>query len=300
MRTDQKNSGKHPAWAVLLALSLAGIGRGQESSAKSTGDAAKDAAAEKRIAFVREKMAKYRVHAAGEDKIVYPLEENLVLRWSNPVSGVVDGGIFVWTDGRRPIVIGKCFLNERQEAWGEAIQSVAPAPFVMTLDGREVWKPTGPGIEFHPLDGAAKPAASAGGRLAQMRTLARRIEVVGIWGEKESSQWALRMLTAPVHRYQSEPDQILDGAVFAFTQGGTNPEAIALVELIQGDPGPRWQVAVARLTQYGVRASLDGKPIADFPRNERPAISEPYYRGWHWFTRYPFPKSEAAAEDEPR
>jgi hypothetical protein len=209
----------------------------------------------------------------------------------------VDGGIYVWTRGGRPAAIGKCFLNEVQEAWGEVIHSVASTPLVMTLDDREVWQPAGPGITFHPLDGPAKPAATAAGRLTQLRTLMRRVEVIGIWGEKEPSEWSLRMLTAPIHRYQSEADGVLDGAVFAFTQGGTNPEAIGVIEHFASDAGPKWQVAVARLTQYGVKARLDGQIIADLPRNERPEISENFYRGWHWFRRYPFPKPDAAKEE---
>ena len=120
--------------------------------------------------------------------------------------------------------------------------------------GGEVWKPAVAGVSYHPVTGPAKPAATAGARLSQMRSLCRRIEVVGIWGENEPSEWSLRMLTTPVHRYQSEPDRILDGAVFVFTQGGTNPEAIGLIELIETDAGPRWQVAVTPLSHYAVRA----------------------------------------------
>jgi hypothetical protein len=268
-----------------------------QDQAQPAKDSAGDSAAEERIAFLQGKVARYTTHAAGDEKVVYKLTDTLALRWSNPVSGVVDGGIFVWTDGRRPMVIGKCFLNEQKEAWGEAIQSVAPGPLVMKLERREIWKPAAAGVAYHTVKGSAKPAATAGGRLSQLRSLGRRIEVVGIWGQDAPSEWSLRMLTTPVYRYQSEPDRILDGAVFAFTQGGTNPEAIALVELIETDAGPRWQVAVTRLTHYAVRANLDGEVIADLPRIENPAIGETFYHGWHWFLRYPFPKSGSAASE---
>jgi hypothetical protein len=276
---------------LIAGLALwAGAALAQEPAGEPAPEVKSDPVAEERIKFVREKMARYCLHAAGAKQIEYPLQDKLALRWSNPVSGVVDGGIFVWSDGARPMAIGKCFLNEVKEAWGEVIHSVAPAPLVMTLDDREVWKPAGPGITFHTIDGPPKPVASAGGRLTQMRTLMRRLEVIGIWGEKEPSEWSLRMLTTPVHRYQSEPDKVVDGAVFGFTQGGTNPEAIGLIELISTDAGPKWQVAVTRLTHYGVRAKLDDQVIVDLPRNEKPDISEGFYRGWHWFRKYPFPK----------
>lgn len=286
------------AWAALLAVTYAAVSLAQDATDSETG-VPKDAAAEKRITFLRDKMARYRVTAADESQAVYPLEDKLALRWSNPVSGVVDGGIFVWSDGRRPMVIGKCFLNEAKEAWGEAIQSVAPMSLTMSLEGREIWKPAGPGVTFHPVAGPTKPANTATGRLRQMRELARGVEVVGIWGEKEASEWVLRMLTTPVYRYRSEPDRILDGAVFGFTQGGTNPEALILVELIEKDEGPQWQVAAARLSQYAVVCKIGETVIADLPRNETPKIDEPFYRGWHWFTRYPFPKTEAASSEPP-
>src|SRR5690348_13654123 len=79
-------------------------------------DAKPAAPEEQRIAFLREKMAAYRLRSASADDVTYPLQDKLALRWSNPVSGVVDGGIFVWTDNGRPMVIGKCFLNEAKEA----------------------------------------------------------------------------------------------------------------------------------------------------------------------------------------
>jgi hypothetical protein len=141
------------------------------------------------------------------------------------------------------------------------------------------------------VSGPAALADTASGRLTQLRALARQLEVVGIWGEKEASDWSLRLLTAPVYRYRSERESIRDGAIFAFTQGGTNPEAIGIVEAIETEQGLRWQVAVTRLTQYGIRAKLGDRTIADLPRNETPRLDEPFYRGWHWFRRYPFVKT---------
>lgn len=279
-----------------IALAAAGQAFGQEAPAEQKPAAEKDPVAEKRIAYLRGRMERYRIHPAGLPERPYALHEELALRWSNPVSGVVDGGIFVWTDGQRPVVFAKAFINETQLAWGEAVQSVAPGPIVMTLDDREVWTPAGAGVTFQTIDTKTKPAASPAARLGQMRTLLRRVEAVSIWGEKESSEWSLRLLTTPIHRYTSADEGIVDGAVFALTQG-TNPEAIALIEAVKKEDSLQWQVAVTRLSQYGSRAKLDEVILADLPRSEKPAIDESYYRGWHWFTRYPFPKASAAATE---
>jgi hypothetical protein len=271
-------------WSLAVVIAVASFARGDDPEAEPA------AAADERLAYLRGRMERYRLHSPELPERPYRLEEKLALRWSNPVSGVVDGGIFVWSDGKRPLVVAKAFINETKVAWGEAVQSVAPGPLVMKLDDREVWKPAGPGVTFHTLESKTKPAASAGARLGQMRLLVRQLEIVGIWGETDTSEWTLRMLTTPIYRYQSEDEGIVDGAIFAFTQG-TNPEAIALIEAVNKDDTLQWQLAVARLSQYGSRAKLGETVLADFPRNEKPAIDESFYRGWHWFTRYPFAKS---------
>lgn len=280
-----------------LALLIMGCWLGQSALAQGE-QAPAVSAEEQRVAFLREKMSAYRLCSASAPELTYPLQEKLALRWTNPVSGVVDGGIFVWADQGRPMAIGKCFLNEAKEAWGEAIHSVSPNPMVMSRGEREVWKPAAAGVQFLTVGGPRTLADSTSGRLTQLRGLARQLEVVGIWGEKEASEWSLRMLTAPVHRYQSERESILEGAIFAFTQGGTNPEAIAIVEASQDEKGVRWQLAVTRLTQYGIRAKLGERAIADLPRNETPHIDEPFYRGWHWFRRYPFAKTASDTRAE--
>jgi hypothetical protein len=283
--------------AILLTVYAPGQSAAQTSSQANAKAPIDDSAAEKRIAFLWEKMRQYRLHPAGAPERAYPLQDSLGLRWSNPVSGVVDGGIFIWSDGSRPHVIGKCYLNESKGAWGEAIQSVSPAPLVMTFKEKPIWTPAGPGVDFHPIRAQPKPSDSAGVRLGQMRSLARQIQVVGIWGEVESSEWRLRMLTTPIHRYNFEEEGVVDAAVFGYTQGGTNPEAIALIEIVRQDGELGWRVAVTRLSKYGIRAVLDGATIADLPRNDAPDISEPFYSDWHWFVRYPFPKLGASAED---
>ena len=65
-----------------------------------------------RVAYLRTQMQQYQIRdAAGK---VLPLHESMGLRWTNPVSGVVDGGVFVWTDGECPVVVAKCYVNESQ------------------------------------------------------------------------------------------------------------------------------------------------------------------------------------------
>ena len=263
------------------------------TTSDSGSSAAVDPIGQPRIDYLWGRISRYQIQAADDTKHIFPLQKTLALRWSNPVSGVVDGGVFVWSDGGRPVVIGKSYINERKVAWGEVLQSVAPWPITMSLEDQQIWKPVGPGVMFHRFEGKQpKPAESNAARLTQMRGLARRLKVTGIWGEDESSEWELRMLTTPILRYKSDAEDVADAAVFAFTQGGTNPEAIALVELVERNGMGTWRIAASRLTKYGIRADLEGKLIADLPRLEKFSPDAPTYYGWHYFARYPFAKAQ--------
>lgn len=288
-------------WIIVWAMSFVPSGsRAQEATSKA--GAVEASVADQRIAFLREKMERLRLRAADSPQTKFPLHEKLALRWSNPVSGVVDGGVYIWTDGRRPVVIGKAFLRERGGAvetpasWCEALESVTSLPFVMQSEGRDVWKPASPGIRFHDLgetDGL--PSDNDNARLTQMRGLARKIQVIGNWGTPPTD-WQLRTLTTPLFRYASEPDGIADGAVFAYTQGGTNPEAIALIEAVAETSKSKrhWRIAVTRLTAYGVRASFNDIEIANLEHLQKPPMNATFYVLSHPFTQYPFPLTETS------
>jgi hypothetical protein len=273
--------------ALLVAPSI----YGQDSSDQRI----EDAVGEKRMQFLRDKMERYEILASDDGPTAAGLDDQLALRWSNPVSGVVDGAIFVWSDRGRPVIVGKAYINEDKEAWGEVLQSVSASQLVVKFGEKPIWRPLGHGITFKEVNVKAKASTTEAGRLRQMRELARKLEVVGIWGEKEAAEWNLRTLTTPVRRYSSDSEGIIDGAIFACSQGGTNPEAVALIEFVKGSAGEKWQIAVARLSKYGVRAKFDGEVICDVPRSETPEVTEPFYHQWHYFTRYPFAKHGKAS-----
>jgi hypothetical protein len=131
-----------------------------------------------------------------------------------------------------------------------------------------------------------------------MRALARKVQVIGNWGQPPTD-WQLRTLTTPLFRYASEPDGIVDGAVFAYTQGGTNPEAIALIEAMAVDAKSKlhWRIAVTRLTSYGVRASFNDNVIADFAHLKNPPMEATFFGRSHPFSSYPFPLTETTAKE---
>ena len=47
----------------------------------------------------------------------------------------------------------------------------------------------------------------------------------------------MRLLPRPLYRYADPASEIVDGAVFAFTSTGTNPNAFLIFELMSGVSG---------------------------------------------------------------
>ena len=243
--------------------------------------------AERRLAFMRERMWEYEIREAGNAGATCDLNETPLLRWNNPVSGTVDGAVFVWMRGGRPAVLAKVFINEPKAAWGDARQSLSTEPLVLTSGGVELWTPPGGGLEFTAADGAAPPAATGRGRLRQMRSMARRARAEGHWGEEDPAAWELRLMAEPLVRYADAEAGILDGAIFGFSQG-TNPEAILILEAVDTDGATAWRAAASRLTKYGVRVDLDDRRLADLPRQDDFVPAKPFHHSWHKFGQYPF------------
>ena len=117
--------------------------------------------------------------------------------------------------------------------------------------------------------GAPKPAATASGRLTQMRQLARRFAARETYNKVTVE---CRLIAQPIDRYQSEGQKIVDGAIFALANG-TNPEFGILLET----DGERWRYGILRLSAAESTVSLDGQPVVSYERfNSRGRTDGPY------------------------
>jgi hypothetical protein len=77
-------------------------------------------------------------------------------------------------------------------------------------------------------------------------------------------------MPAPLLRYSSVSDKIIDGALFAFAQG-TNPEALVLVEAVESETGRVWRAAPSRLSGYQMRGWHKDRLVLDVEKVQ-PAI----------------------------
>jgi hypothetical protein len=140
------------------------------------------------------------------------------------------------------------------------------------------WDATGSALDLKELPDAPRPAATAAERLVQMRQLARRFAATERLN-KESIE--CRLLAQPIERYQSAPEKIVDGAIFAYANG-TNPELGVVFE----SDGERWQYGILRLTSAEASVTLDGRQVASYDHyNARGRTDGPYHNASHKIER---------------
>ena len=204
----------------------------------------------------------YDIRVLTDPSTQVELNERSILRWTNPITGAY-GELFVWTHLSRPLVVASVYQYYSPDQYlAIEFQSLAPSELIAARGSEEVWHPSSAGVEFQLLRQAPRPAASKSERPAQMRTLARGFQVRFTTPEDER-EW-LRLLPQPNCRYQSEDDQILDGAIFIYAQG-TNPEALLLLEARHTKNGDQWYFALGRQTGYQLQGFHDGEVVWSVP-----------------------------------
>jgi hypothetical protein len=198
----------------------------------------------------------YRLQRELAKPVALTLQPNSLLNWTNPERGTGEGAVFLWTDRGQPQMIACAF--EWSGSVKHEFHSLSTESIPAERGGQAVHT-FGPGIEWKPL-AAPPPRAQRGGRLTQMRRLAERFAV-----EVGHSEWSpTRLLPQPVFR---SPESTADDfGVFVFVQG-TDPECVLL---LMASEAKEWHYALARQTKFGLRATLDGKPVWDRRPNHQP------------------------------
>lgn len=223
------------------------------------------AVAAERMAFMKRSAAVYALRFGGQETGKIELHAGPILRWNNPVSGISDGTVFIWTCEGRPEAAAQVFLVHRNTRWVQEFQSLSLLPLVAQRDGAAIWSPQSPGLESKPLLGAPSPAATAPRRLQQLRAMAREFSAsVDFQG---TTRYELRLLPNPLHRYGQDDAKIVDGGMFAFVQG-TNPEAFLLIEARPTENGAQWHYALAPMTSYAVEVRHKEQPVWSVPRRD--------------------------------
>jgi hypothetical protein len=221
----------------------------------------------------RKHSSEYVIRADSLDSPSLQLVREPILNWSQPVRGGADGAVFVWTQAGRPLVIGTMFIwpqKDGKQGITHELHSLSTAPLVGIWRNR-TWTPPKDSIVWNPLVDAPAPAATPDQRLRQMRDLARRFSAESY--DKEERKWDLRLLPRHIYRYdfagqktEAEADrEIPDGALFGFVEG-TDLEIVLLIQAHKTDAGPRWEYALARMSDFHLIARLGERTVWEADR----------------------------------
>lgn len=248
-------SGRDCTWAACLFAILLYCG-----NATAQDPPGNDAAAARKFqAAAKASATAYELRAESADGRQLKLQEEPLLRWSNPLGGRnAHGDVFLWTDEGRPAAV--LSLYEYNTPMGTVQEhhefcSLATTKLVgKGPDGRN-WSPAEPGIALVTVPDAPPPAATAVRRLNQMRDIGSRFHASKVTRE-EMEKRDLRLLPQPLLRYESKHHGVIDGALFALVEA-TDPEALLVLEARDSGGKAEWQYAFARMNSLWLGAKLD-------------------------------------------
>lgn len=274
----------HLSICVLLVCGIASIALVNrlvvaDDDPAETGESAEVENSKKRLEFMMAVVGKYQVEVGADQKKAAELNSKPLLRWSNPVSNVIDGLVAAYGRGGRPDVLCQ-FHMHRSGFMSQEFAKITIEPVTLKRGPKLVWQPNETWIEFKALEGAPAPAKIANLRLPQFRKEAQRFSVVDDFEvEQVPTPNHLRLLAQPLVRY-SDVEQggtIVDGAVFSFVLG-TNPEANLFLEIFKDGDTLRWRYAWTPMTIYALEAKLDDQSIWIKPPYKQFCNTEgPYY-----------------------
>lgn len=234
----------------LLILGMTGLASAQEPSLEM------DADARARLEHLAARAAEVRAKSVSLGELTRM--DQPVLRYTNPVRSSQAGGVvYLWLHGVRPQCAGCFSIRDNGNVIVE-LSSLARDPLDVTYSGDAPWTPRQAGLPPRVLKQAPEPAESARLRLPQLREQARRFKVF-----VEKGQWIeTRLLTQPLHRWESAADGIIDGAIFCFAET-TDPEIALVVEIRRDAPTQdvSWEATIAKMTAPTIKVEHDGLEI---------------------------------------
>lgn len=249
--------------ALLLTLGVA--------VAPTKAEEAPEKAAERAatVAHLTKVVENFSISIGDEQPEPLELVKSPVLHYSDQISPVTDGLVFVWTKAARPEAIMALHPGTKGHTWIE-FKSLSASPLSAVRHGHTEWRPRNAGVEFKPFADAPTPESTTTKRLAQMRSLLRPFTASVMDNAKGRQE--LRLLTQPLYRYSQPDSGILDGGVFAFVLS-TNPELLVVLEAQTPNNKPQWVYSIARFSGRETELRLQDRPI--WPASDLPSTKDP-------------------------
>jgi hypothetical protein len=240
---------------------------------------------EQQLRDMQRSAVEYTLSSAGTPKRTFKFHETAVIRPSNPISGTLDGALYVWTDRGRPQAILK-FFTFNNTTYSHAWLSLSECSFVAERHGKVVWSPPKPGIVLRELPEAPQPAETAAARLRQMKNLAGKFTATYTAVHLRAAPFELRNLPQPLYQYQTDDEYRADGALFGYVQS-TTPVGLLLLESRQTSSGPRWHYCYCSLVTGPLTARYGDQQIFSL---ERDPVSTDRTQPFVLFRGQPVPK----------
>jgi hypothetical protein len=214
----------------------------------------------------------------GKPKRPSPPRLEPLVRYTDPPRGIQDATLWAWGERGRPFATLKVerWSNRRPaNRWNFGIVSLATGRVEVEFSDGLVWQSRKPGWDPQPIMDAPPPAASAAGRLIQMKELARRFSVT-IHSVHNPNPLQLRLMPTPIDRYGNATAEVVDGALFALSFG-TNPTVLLALEGgAIAESKAFWRFGFARQGSGEMIARLDDKEVWTQPFALEPDASETY------------------------
>jgi hypothetical protein len=235
------------------------------------------------VAQMKQILVKTKLVRHGAEPVVAELVPEPILNWDDLARGHHHGTLWVWGERGRPAAIIEMYtlsFSRRMDRWpGTVVHSLSAEP--LTAEGRRWdWSPEKPGFTPEKLKDVAAPGATRAARQREMRALAKRYSSnETLFGDRAE----LRLLTTPVRLYDAADDGLLDGGLFVFVHGGTNPEVVLILEAMSGAKENFWQFGLVRLTHAQAQVKFDEREVWNVESYGESNPKSSYY----WLQPYP-------------
>ncbi len=181
-----------------------------------------------------------------------------LLRLNDPTREEIDGTLWLWQSGSRPVAVLCLFFIRGQ--WN--YEHVSLTDHALEVTGRPdwTWEPVAKSRQWFRLEHPVSDNPAARGR--QMRSAVRELKASEF---HRRQTYVLRLMPRPLYMYADEDASILAGGLFALSHG-TNPEVIVQIEARRDAPGKAaWFVSFARLSAAEVTISRAEKVLWQVP-----------------------------------
>ena len=268
---------------VLLVLLLASVMLGRSLFAQEKKDSPADEVvlAREQMRLSREQVGLLRVQHAKTGAEIERVEHP-VLRFTAPLWGGHHGTVWVWGKRGRPVAVLEMFRQPDGRLWNQAFHATSDVPIKLTATNGETWTPEGNSLKIQRLPNAPPPADTPAGRIRQMKAFAQKFTAHEFWtSPPDRPRYELRLIAAPVHRYEDRDRQLIDGAMFIIAQD-TNPEITLFLEAVNpvDEANPFWQFGLGRTGLAEIVVLYEDKEVFRAPplHTEVFAKTNPYWR----------------------